>query len=124
MWSPAIAIELRKHGCDAIAIGKAEHTSRYAGLPDDLVFDRAQKDGRAVVTDNAPDYEQARRDWEARGSAHHGVIYALDPPFNRHRGDAVIGQMVRALHHFLASAEAQAEPFNRTHFLRIAPFDE
>ena len=51
----------------------------------------------------------------------HGVGYALNPPFNRHRGDAVIGQIVRALDVFLGSAKAQAYPFNRIHFLRAAP---
>jgi hypothetical protein len=43
------------------------------------------------------------------------------PPFNRHRGNAVIGQMVRALEHFLSSPQAAEEPFNRAHYLRPAP---
>lgn len=120
MWTPTIASELRKRGFDVIAIGEAEQRSRYAGIPDHEVFARAQEQARTIVTDNVPDYEQARRDWEARGSSHHGVIYALNPPFNRHRGGAV-GQMVRALEHFLRSAPGQAEPFNRIHFLRTAP---
>jgi Domain of unknown function (DUF5615) len=120
MWAPTIATELRKRGFDVIAISEAEQASRYAGIPDHAVFARAQEHGRTIVTDNVPDYEQARRDWEARGSSHHGVIYALNPPFNRHRGGAV-GQMVRALEHFLGSAEAQADPFNRVHFLHTAP---
>ena len=119
MWSPAIASELRKRGLDAIAIGEAQHASRYAGVPDHEVFARAQEDRRAIVTDNVPDYEQARRDWEARGAPHHGLVYALNPPFNRHRGGAV-GPMVRALEHFLASQPGD-EPFNRVHFLRPAP---
>jgi hypothetical protein len=121
MWAPAIAVEVRNRGFDAIAISEAEHRSRYAGIPDDLVFGLAQEDGRAVVTDNVADYEKARRDWEASGRLHHGVVYALDPPFNRHRGDAVVGQMVRALAHFLASAEAEPDPANRIYFLREAP---
>ncbi len=120
MWAPSIASELRKRSFDVIAISEAEHTSRYAGIPDHAVFARAQEHGRTIVTDNVADYEQARRDWEARGSSHYGVIYALNPPFNRHRGGAV-GQMVRALEHFLGSAQAQADPFNRVHFLRTAP---
>jgi hypothetical protein len=49
---------------------------------------------------------------------HHGLIYALNPPFNRHRGDRVIGQMVNALAHFLSSPEAARQPFNRAHYLR------
>lgn len=120
MWTPTIASELRKRGFDVIAIGETEQRSRYAGIPDHEVFARAQEQARTIVTDNVPDYEQTRRDWESRGSSHHGVIYALNPPFNRHRGGAV-GQMVRALEHFLRSAPAQADPFNRIHFLRTAP---
>src|SRR5437867_10200652 len=110
MWTPAIASGLRKRGLDAIAIGESEYASRYAGIPDHEVFARAQEQARTIVTDNVPDYEQVRRDWEARGRSHHGVIYALDPPFNRHRGGAV--GMVRALEHFLGSARGQADPFN------------
>jgi hypothetical protein len=120
MWSPAIASELRKRGFDAIAIGETEHASRYAGIPDHDVLARAQQDRRTIVTDNVSDYEQARRDWEARGNPHHGLIYALNPPFNRHRGGAV-GQMVRALEQFFASPPAQADRFSRIHFLRAAP---
>ena len=121
MWSPTIATQLRQRGHDIVAINEPAQASRYAGVSDEEVFARAQADGRAIVTDNVPDYERARLEWEARGQAHHGVIYALNPPFNRHRGEAVIGRMVRALDHFLASKEAQAEPFNRVHYLRAVP---
>jgi hypothetical protein len=121
MWTPTIALELRKRELDVIAITEPAHASRYAGIGDDEVFGRAQEDGRAVVTDNIADYEQARSDWENRGQAHHGLIYALDPPFNRHRGGHVIGQMVSALAHFLRTPEAAREPFSRAHYLREAP---
>lgn len=120
MWAPTIAVELRKRRFDVIAVNEPAHAGRYAGTPDGAVFARAQADGRAIVTDNIPDYEKARLDWEAHGATHHGVIYALNPPFNRHRGDTVIGQMVRALEHFLSSPEAAEEPFNRAHYLRPA----
>jgi hypothetical protein len=120
MWSPTIAIELRKRRFDVIAINEPASESRYAGLPDDQVLARAQEDARAIVTDNIADYEKARRDWESRGSAHHGVIYALNPPFNRHEGSGVIGQMVKSLEHFLSSPDAAEEPLNRVHFLRAA----
>ncbi len=118
MWTPAIAVELRKRRFDVIAINEPPHSERYAGLPDDEVFARAQRDVRTIVTDNVADYEKARRDWETRGVVHHGVVYALDPPFNRHRGDAVIGTMVRALEQFLSSPEVASQPFNRVHYLR------
>jgi hypothetical protein len=57
----------------------------------------------------------------ARGSAHHVLVYALDPPFDRHLGDAVIGQMVRALEHFLSSPEAEPRAHGGFHCLRAAP---
>lgn len=121
MWSPAIATQLRQRDHDVVAITEPAHAGRYAGIPDDEVFAKAQEDGRAIVTDNIPDYEQARADWESRGQPHYGVIYALNPPFNRNRGDAVIGQMVRALDHFLASDEARHEPIDPVNHLRPAP---
>jgi hypothetical protein len=121
MWTPTIARELRRREFDAVAINEPTHAPRYAGIADDLVFARAQENGRSVVTDNVSDYERARRSWESRGQVHHGVIYALNPPFNRHRGDAVIGVMVGALAHFLSSPEADSEPFNRAHYLQRAP---
>jgi hypothetical protein len=124
MWTPTIAVELRKRNFDVVAISEPAHAGRYAGLPDDEVFARAQSDGWAIVTDNVADYEQARRAWESRGEAHHGLIYALNPPFNRHPGDAVIGQMVKALSRFLSSPEATREPFDRAHYLRGARIDD
>jgi hypothetical protein len=121
MWTPTIALELRKREFDVVAISEPAHMGRYAGISDDQVFARAQDDGRAIVTDNIADYEHARRERENRGQAHHGLIYALNPPFNRHRGKRVIGQMVNALAHFLSSPQAAQQPFNRAHFLRKAP---
>jgi hypothetical protein len=124
MWTPTIALELRKRDFDVIAITEPAHASRYAGISDDKVFARAQEDGRAIVTDNIADFEQARRDHESQGQVHHGLLYALNPPFNRHRGEGVIGQLVNALAHFLASPDAAPEPFNRAHYLREAPDDK
>ena len=121
MWTPVIAVELRRRGFDVAAVNEPAYAGRYAGIPDDELFARAQADGRTIVTDNVPDYEKARRDWETRGIAHQGVVYALNPPFNRHRGDTVIGEMIRALDSFLSSPEAAPEPFNRVHYLRPAP---
>jgi hypothetical protein len=120
MWTPTIAVELRKRNFDVIAVSEPAHAARYAGITDDDVVARAQSDGRAIVTDNIADYEKARRDWESRGKVHHGLIYALNPPFNRHRGDAVIGQMVKALSRFLSSPDASHEPLDRAHYLREA----
>lgn len=55
MWTPTIALELRKRGLEVIAITEPAHSNRYAGICDDEVFARAQDDGRTVVTDNIAD---------------------------------------------------------------------
>jgi hypothetical protein len=119
MWSPAIAVELRRRGVDVAAIAEADQADRYAGVEDDRVFARAQEDGRTIVTDNVADYERARREWEARGLSHRGVVYALNPPFNRHRSGSVVGQMVRALGRLVRSCESTGEPFSGVHYLRL-----
>lgn len=121
MWTPTIAVELRRRHFDVVAINEPARESRYAGWPDDEVFARAQEDGLTIVTDNIVDYEKARLDWEARGAVHHGLVYALNPPFNRHRGDAVIGQMIKALEHLLSLQEAEGDAFGGVHYLRPSP---
>lgn len=121
LWPFEIAVQLRRRGFDVIAATEPEHAARYRGIEDTLMFSRAQDDGRAVVTDNIDDYEPIRLAYEAGGRPHYGAIYAFDPPFNRHKSDFVIGQMVLALEHFLTSLPPDHEPFNRAHWLRPAP---
>lgn len=55
MWSYEIAIQLRRRGHNVIAATEREHAGRYSNTPDPVVFERAQDDGRAVVTDNVAD---------------------------------------------------------------------
>jgi hypothetical protein len=89
------------------AFNEPEHASRYAGISDDEVFARAQTDRHTVVTDNVADFGRTRRDWDSRGKAHHGLLYALNPSFNLHRGERVIGQMATFLLPFHHGAEYQ-----------------
>ena len=119
MWSYEIAVQLRRRGHDVIAATEPEHTGRYSNTPDPVVFERAQQDRRAIVPDNVADYEHVRLALETAGKPHHGVVYALAPAFNRHRGDRVIGPMVRALGRFLDD-HAGEEPLNAAHYLRPA----
>lgn len=62
-----------------IAATEPEHAGRYSNTPDPVVVERAQDDGRAIVTDNVADYEAARLAHETTGEPHHGVVYALAP---------------------------------------------
>lgn len=119
MWSFEIAVQLRRRSHDVISATEPEEAGRYSNTPDPVVFERAQDDGRAIVTDNVADYEAVRLAHETTGEPHYGVIYALAPAFNRHRGDQVIGPMVRALDRFLNDHPGE-EPLNTAHYLRPA----
>ena len=59
MWTPAIALGLRRLDLDVVAITERDQAPRYAGVTDDQVFARAQEDGRTIVTDNVADYREA-----------------------------------------------------------------
>lgn len=117
MWSHEIAAQLRRRGHDVIAATEPEHAGRYSGIPDDIVFERARHDRRVVVTDNVSDYELVRIAYESAKKVHHGVVYALAPEFDRHRGSRVIGPMVDALDGFLTDHPSD-EALNAAHYLR------
>jgi len=119
MWSHEIALQLRRRGHDVIAVTEPEYEARYGNLDDDVVFQRAQEDGRAVVTENVGDFERARVAFERTGRSHHGVIYARAPQFNRNLGAGVIGPMMRALDRLLRE-HPEHDPQNRVIYLRRA----
>jgi len=119
MWSPEIALQLRRRGHDVIAATEPAHEARYGNLADDVVFERAQEDGRAVVTENVADFERARIAFERAGGQHSGVVYALVPQFNRNLGAGVIGAMVRALDRLLGE-HPEHVPQNLVIYLRRA----
>jgi len=79
MWTFEIAIQLRRRGHDVIAATEPAYADHYASMPDPVVFERAQADRRAIVTDNVADYEPARLALEIASEPHHGVVYALGP---------------------------------------------
>ena len=114
MWSAEIARQLRRRGVDAVAT--TELPRRYRGVPDAVVFSRAQEDGRAIVTDNVQDFTRLVSDASDRGEEHHGVVFAVRPAFDRAR-PGVVGEMVRALT-ALASSEATARVAGGAVFLR------
>jgi predicted nuclease of predicted toxin-antitoxin system len=116
MWSPAIAEQLRAQGHDVIAASASEHHERYGAISDILVFDRAQEDERAIVTDNIADLVPLAADLERRGIAHHGLILCSSRQFDRSQ-PAAVGQMVAALAALL-SAQTAPGLFNRQHWLQ------
>jgi hypothetical protein len=117
MWSPAIAVQLRLRGHDVISAQEPDHHPRYGGISDELVFERAQQDGRAIVTDNIEDYEQLVADCARRGAAHHGVVFCSSRQFDR-SDRRTVGRIVDALDAFLTKHADTPAPFNRRHWLR------
>jgi hypothetical protein len=117
MWAPAIAEQLRSRGHDAISAQEDDHRSRYAGITDELFFERAQDDERTVVTDNVADFLQLVADFEQAELAHHGVVICSSRQFDR-ADPRTVGRMVGALEALLRSDAAAETPFNRRHWLR------
>lgn len=93
MYPPSIAEGLRARGHDAIAVVER---SELRALSDADVFATAQREGRAVVTENVRDYAPLANENDVRGWPHHGLV--LVHPATYPRGQArTIGAMVTAL---------------------------
>jgi len=106
MWPPAIAMELRRRGHDVEAV--AERLD-LRGMPDEVIFSVAQREGRAIVTEDVADYRpfalQAVRD----GNSHAGVVFTLNRTFPR-SDRRTAGRLVAALDRLLADSR-EAEGF-------------
>lgn len=93
MLSPRIAEQLRNRGHDVTAIANLE---TLVGQPDAAVLEAAQREGRALVTENVDDFRVLAKAATSRGERHAGLIFASSRAFPRsNRGH--IGQMVTAL---------------------------
>jgi hypothetical protein len=95
MYSPAIAAELRARGHDVVSVHDPGH-GLVAGASDADVLAAAQREERALVTENVRDYRPLEIGVLADGSHHAGLVYTSNRQFPR--GDpATLGQFVRAL---------------------------
>jgi Domain of unknown function (DUF5615) len=92
------AERLRATGQDVQA---AADDPELAAVPDEELLRRASADGRAVVTENAKDFDRIVRSWVATGEHHAGVIFTSPRRF--HRGSTSYPEnVIVALTHFLA----------------------
>lgn len=100
--SPQAARRLRDHGHDVVA---AADDPALAGLDDEELLRAATREGRAVVTENARDFDRIARDWSAMGEHHRGVVFTSPRRF--HRGaTSYPTSLVRALAKLLANPPA------------------
>jgi hypothetical protein len=96
MYWPALADQLVARGHDvSAAVARAE----LAGLGDEDLFDAAQAERRAVVTENVGDYVPIVGAYAAAGRAHHGLVLVAASAYARDRAnrEATLGRMVTAL---------------------------
>ncbi|MGO9322586.1 MAG: DUF5615 family PIN-like protein [Solirubrobacteraceae bacterium] len=98
MYPPAIAEQLRdrKHDVEAVT-----ERPELRALADTDVFALAQREQRAVVTENIDDFSVIAGGYDQRGQAHHGLV--LVPPGSYPRGSpGTIGRMVTELDRLLS----------------------
>lgn len=97
MYPSQIAEHLRERGHDALAVVERMDLRRQ---PDRQVFAAAQRERRAVVTENIRDFAPLAGEFDGRAEPHHGLI--LVDPEKFHRGSRrTIGRMVTALDRLL-----------------------
>jgi hypothetical protein len=96
---PRLAAErLRADGHDVTA---AADDPVLASLPDEELLRAASRAGRAVVTENARDFDRIARSWAVTGEHHAGVVFTS--PRRYHRGSrSYPANLVVALKTFLA----------------------
>ncbi len=112
MYAPAIAVELRARGHDAVSVHEAADP-QLVGSPDDEVLAAAASAQRVLVTENVRDYRPLELARLAAGDHHHGIIYTSNRQFPR--GDpATTGRLVRALNALLHDPPA---PWDQSIFL-------
>jgi hypothetical protein len=78
--SRVAAERLRASGYDLQA---AFDHPELAVLADQELLRRASADGRAVVTENAKDFDRIVRSWTATGEHHGGVVFTSPRRFHR-----------------------------------------
>jgi len=78
--SPKAAERLRQAGHDVLA---AAEDPRLTMLADDDLLRVATGDRRALVTENAKDFDRIVRTWASTGEHHAGVVFTSPRRFNR-----------------------------------------
>lgn len=108
MFPARIAEQLRDRGHDVVAV---RERADLAGRPDHQIVAVAQREQRAVITENARDFRSLARDLVAAGEVHHGLVLTSDHRFPRGRRETA-GRLLEALAALL-DATADEPPSSR-----------
>lgn len=89
--SPQIAVLLRQAGYEVDAVAARED---LVGRSDQIIFEAASDEGRAVVTNNIKDFRPLAAQWLAQGKVHAGLILL---PSSRTRTRSAIAAVAAAI---------------------------
>jgi predicted nuclease of predicted toxin-antitoxin system len=89
--SPQISVLLRQAGYDVDAVALRED---LIGRSDQIIFEAARGEGRAVVTNNIKDFRPLAAQWLAQGKVHAGLILL---PSSRTRTPSAIAAVAAAI---------------------------
>ncbi|MDX6683620.1 MAG: hypothetical protein QOG94_3659 [Solirubrobacteraceae bacterium] len=103
MLPAVIAQQLRNRGHEVLAV---DEILELRGLPDDELFEHAQRDARTIVTYNRDDFLTLDNRYRHAGRDHHGVVILNPRRFAQ--GNQTIGALVTSL-----EAVVAAEPSYR-----------
>ena len=112
MYAPAVALQLRTRGHDVVAV--ADRTE-LRNRPDPEVFEAAQTERRAIVTENIRDYVPIAAGWDRHGRLHHGLVLVHRGRYPRGAAKT-IGRLVTELDRLL-NRHATDEPTSLRHWL-------
>lgn len=95
--SPRIAVLLREAGYDVLAVADRHD---LVACSDRAVFEAANAEGRAVVTNNIKDFRPLAAEWLAMGRTHPGLILL---PSARTRTRAAVHTLAAAVQAVLSA---------------------
>ena len=104
MIASTVAGQLRDRGHDVVAVQDPSR-QHLRGADDCELLDHAACEGRAVVTDNIPDFVACHQRRLDLHEPHHGLLLFSNDTFPRHRHDLFVSHVVAAL-----EAELDAHP--------------
>jgi len=104
MYARAVADQLRARGHDVVSVHDPEYR-RLEGAPGEEIFAAALAEGRAIVTENVPDFRRLESDALARGGAHGTLVFTSNRQFPRGE-PGTIDRLGEALDALLTEAPA------------------
>lgn len=110
-YSTAIAVQLRRHGHDAVASverGWERHE-------DESLLSLCLQERRALLTNSVSDFVTIVRRWAIEGRGHAGLIFSSDASMPR--GRHAVGRYVTALDSLLARNPADLGFAGQVHWL-------